>query len=195
MISQRVWLYVHQMSSYHPCFGMLFYLCLMYYFLGAPFLWFGVLIFFILFLLIPTYLGLRRNNFFLLRNFSMCMLAPVVRIRIANPYAFYCWIIWLVFFWFLSLFPLVTVTFSFWLNYATYFGRIWADAHQFHLMPWHLSHNFSSSIVLTSIRFIAYNICLPRLYLSLFCTSAHIIRIVFLNSQHTNSNISTNWRI
>jgi hypothetical protein len=125
----------------------------------------------------------------------MCMLAPVVRIRIANPYAFNCWIIWLVFFWFLSLFPLVTVTFSFWLNSATYFGRIWADAHQFHLMPWHLSHNFSSSIVLTSIRFIAYNICLPRLYLSLFYTSAHIIRIVFLNSQHTNSNISINWRI
>ena len=84
----RVRLYVHRMSSYHPCFGMLFYLCLMYYFFGASFLWFGVLIFFILFLPIPTYLGLRGNIFFLLRNFSMCMLAPVVRIRIANPYTF-----------------------------------------------------------------------------------------------------------
>ncbi len=80
--------YVHRMSSYHPCFGLLFYLCLMYYFFGAPFLWFGVLIFFILFLPIPTYLGLRGIFFFLLGNFSMCMLALVLRIRIANPYEF-----------------------------------------------------------------------------------------------------------
>jgi hypothetical protein len=32
--------------------------------------------------------GRKGNFFFLLRNFSMCMLALVVRIRIANPYEF-----------------------------------------------------------------------------------------------------------
>ena len=59
----------------------------MYYFFGAPFLWFGVLIFFILFVPIPTYLGVRGIFFFYFEIF-LCMLALVVRIRIANPYEF-----------------------------------------------------------------------------------------------------------
>ena len=124
----------------------------------------------------------------------MCMLALVVRICIANPYEFNHWIIWLVIFWFLSLFPLVTVTFSFLLISTTYFGRSWADArisfiwcHDISLIifPHPLFSHPSDSL---------HTISVSPDCISLFYTSAHIIRIVFLNSKHTNLNISTNWR-